>query len=314
MLAAPSLSHAGLGDLMKKAKEKAQQAVAPKPSSPEATVDEKPVFDEVTVELTPERLDHIVAAFESAAEAGTGRPALVEKLNQARDERNKLMEKNEQAIIAVRNKRGDLEVCYHDGYHEISDRKMKDYSQRALSDPALRDKYAKAAAKYNAAAAQGDSTAIAKLNEIMMGEMLPSPADSAEVRKKCGPMPPLTAAEQKLLDLDKQTASHEEQIRAIDDKVAEAQAKTGGLTPQQWGKALERIQAFLATQKGNGGGSGGGNGGGGRKGKADKGASSSESGSSSSDSGSGATSVRGYSKIEVEALEARMEKLRKYMG
>src|SRR5512144_1532310 len=76
-IALPSFSHAGLGDLMKKAKEKAQQAVAPK-ESPAATAEAaggQPVFDEVTLELTPARLDQIVAALEKAAAEGAPRPA-----------------------------------------------------------------------------------------------------------------------------------------------------------------------------------------------------------------------------------------------
>jgi len=60
-------------------------------------------------------------------------------------------------------------------------------------DPALRDKYAKLAMQYNAAAAQGDSTAIQTMQDAMAEEVLPSKEDSAKVWKDCGQMPPVSA-------------------------------------------------------------------------------------------------------------------------
>jgi hypothetical protein len=95
----------------------------------------------------------------------------------------------------------------------------------------------------------------------------------------------------------------------MDENVAKAQAKNSGLDRQQWAAALERISGYLgATKNANGG-----DGGGGRK---DKGSKSSDSGSSGAggsggSSGSGATiQVGGFSKVELEALEKRLERIR----
>jgi len=309
MTCASSPARAGLGDLMKKAKEKVTQASAPKTAatSPTAAAGGKPVFDDTTIELTSDRLDHILGAFKSAAAAGAGRPALAAKLNQVTTERGKLLEKNEESIIETRRKRDEIEVCCHDGYGEARDKRAMEFKDKALTDPAIREKFSKAAAQYNAAAAQGDSTAIAKLNEILQGEILPTAQDSADVRRKCGPKPAVTAAEAKLVELDKQIATLDEQIRAIDEKVADAQAKQGGLNRRQWAMALERIQLFLSHQSGDAGR------GGGRKGKADTGSSSASS--SSGSSGSGAVKAgHGFTQDEIDALEKRMSELRTYMG
>src|SRR5207247_7080460 len=74
-------SRAGLGSLVKKAKEKAAQAAgqqaAPKPSADAGKVE----FDSVVLELTNDRIEHILGAFKAASAAARGRPALLEKLN-----------------------------------------------------------------------------------------------------------------------------------------------------------------------------------------------------------------------------------------
>jgi hypothetical protein len=128
----------------------------------------------------------------------------------------------------------------------VQDRKTQEYQQKALTDPAIREKFAKVAMEHNAAAAAGDSAAIQKINAVLYSEILPSKEDSAAVRKGCGPVPSPSAEEKRLDALDKELSSLNEQIRNIDDQVSKEQ---GGLNPQQWGMALERIQMFLSARK-----------------------------------------------------------------
>jgi hypothetical protein len=269
----------GVGGLAKKAKEKAAKAAG---MAPEETVNkETVVFDGVVVELTGERLERIVATFKAAQAASAGRPALVEKLNKAQDERNKLMEKQGEAIQEIRRKRDDVEACRHDGLLETTNRKMEEYSQKALTDPTIREKFTKIAQQHNAAAMSGDSAAIKSAQDEIAAVVLPTREDTLDVYKKCGPLPPPLPSEVKRDDLDRQVASLFEQIRKIDEKVSEAQAAQGGMSREQFGMATERIQMYLDWRQ-------------------------SKSYSKSA--------TRGFTSEEIEALEKYLEKLLAAMG
>ncbi len=278
--ATPAL--AGIGNPLKKMKEKLAQKVAP-PEEEGAIGDDTVVFDEQVVELTDARLDRIVAAFKAAKSAGTGRPAAVEKLNKAMEERGNLWEKHGEAIMELQRKRGDLDVCYHDGYQEAQERKTQEYTQKALTDPALLAKFSRAAQEHNAGAARGDSTATAKLNAVLLSEMLPSSADSLAVRKKCGPMPPPMPAETKIAALDKEIAAQTETIRTIDMAMADAQAKELKMKNEQFAMAMERIQVYMAWKSWK---------------------------SKNSDT----RPLRGFTQEELDALEKHLEELRGSIG
>lgn len=272
---------AGFGDTLKKAKDKATQAVAGKeqPKVETGSV----VFDDVVLELTDERVGRIVSAFQAAKTAGAGRAAAVEKLNKTSEERGKIWEKNGEAIMELQRKRGDLEVCYHDGYREAQDRKSAEYAQRALSDPALRDKYMRAAQQYNEAAAKGDSAAIAKAQAVVLSETMISHEDSVAVRQKCGAMPPPTPPELKIAELEKEIAARNDEIRDIDRKVAEAQAQQLQMTGEQFAMASERIQMYLAWK-------------------------------SAATKSKNPPVLRGFTQEEIDAMEKRLAELRAALG
>jgi len=293
---------ARFGNPIKKAKEKLEKAVAP--NAEPAPAGGEVVFDNVVVELTNARVETIIATFEKAKAAGAGRGALVAQLDQKNQERDKLMEKDGDAMNALRNKRDDLNACYGAGYQEVTNRKMEEYKTRALSDPKLLAKYTKIAQENNAAIARGDSAAAARANSAILEEMLPSPEDSARVRQSCGAYPPKSAAETRLEALDKEIASLNEQIRQIDQKVAKAQAKDSGMTDQQWSVALERVQAYLDATKSTSNASRG------RK---------SKTGDQTANGGGNQATVTvksraGYTNAEVEVLEKHREQLRAALG
>jgi predicted nucleic acid-binding Zn-ribbon protein len=306
--AVSSSAAARIGNPIKKAKEKLQKAVEP---AAEPQTGNDVVFDNVVVELTNARVENIVAAFEKAKQAGAGRSALVEQLNQKNEERGKLMDKEGDAMSALRNKRDDINQCNQEGYSKAKDRKMEEYSKRAMSDPQLMAKFAKIAQENNAAVARGDSAAAARANNGILAEMLPSSEDSAAIRKSCGALPPKSAAEIRLEGLEKEIASLDEQLRAFDQKVAKAQAKEGGLTDQQWGVALERTQMYMDGSNASANAP-----------RARKGKSGNPSGDQGSQNGTGNTTSdghpatitiqprKGFSNAEVEVLEKHLEKLR----
>ena len=248
----------------------AEQKAAPQ--APEEPV----VFDDVTLELTDARLTEILTICARVDQLSAGRPALVERVDKANEERAKFMEKNEEKMQRLRDKRAEVEACQHEAYGEIRDRKTQDYAQRALTDPVLIEKYKNAAMKYNEAASKGDSVAIQKLNEVMYSEILPSKEDSANVVRKCGTVPPVSAEEKRLEALDKEIAAAQQAVRDHDEKIAdEIASEKGAMNRQQWAMATERIQMFL-----------------------------SQKGTSKNDH-------PGFSEDEVKAMEKRLEELKK---
>jgi hypothetical protein len=282
LLTVSAPARAGLGDMMKKAKDKALKTAGQKVSD-EAPPDscQKVEFDAVVAELTDERIERILATFKAAGEAGAGRPPLVEKLNHANDERGALMEKHAEAIQADRAKRSDIETCHHDGYQAATERRAEEYRSRALTDPALMAKFAKLAQENNERIMKGDSAALAKTNAAMIEEYLPTREDSLKVRKDCGPIPPKSAAEQRLEALDKQITALNDSIAKIDGRVAKAQSKQGGMDQQQWAMALERIQMYLSWRKNN---------------------------------SPAKSRACGFSEAEIAAMEKRLEQLRGALG
>jgi len=268
----------GLGGLAKKVKEKATKTT---PSEEGTITNDTVVFDDVTLELTGARIERILAVYQSAQAAGAGRPALVEKVQKTQDEQSKLRETSEKAIREAREKRDEVAACRHDALGEIRDRKMQEYSQKALTDPAMLAKFAKIAQQHNAAAAKGDTTAIKTEQDELAAVMMPTHDDTLGVYKKCGTMPPPLPAELRLADLDKETAALLEEIRKVDEKVADAQAEHGDMTREQFAMAVERIQMYIGWRK------------------------------VKSNSRSNA---KGFTSAELDAIEKYLEKLRAALG
>ena len=252
LAAAPGASALpGVGKLKKSAEEKAAKAAGvPQENSQQGTIDNKTVvFDDVVLELTGPRLEQIIATYDKAKAVSAGRPALAEKLNKAEAERSKHMEKHGEEMQQARQKRDDAASCRHEGLQQMMDQKMAEYSQKALTDPAIRDKFTKIAQQYNSAAASGDSVAIKSAQNAMMQVILPTHDDTMGVYQKCPDPPGPLAAETQLAAMDKDIAALYEQIRQIDNKVAEAQAERGQMTREQFAMAAERIQMYLGWRQ-----------------------------------------------------------------
>ena len=315
LLLTASQVSAGIGNPMKKAKQAAEKEAEKaagksddKSNSQSAQPCEQIVFDEYTVELTEARIVGIIDGYKKAADIAAPRAGLVEKRNKVMEERGKIWDKNGDKIMELQSKREDVKGCYHHGYQVAQERRAQEYAQRALSDPKLMEKYKNLAMQNNAAAAQGDSAAQARINQGILEEYLPTHEDSVEVRKSCGTIPPRTPEEDRIDALDKEQASLEQQIQQIDDRVAKAQSKAIGMKPGQWGVALERIQMFGGAKAQAPAASGG------RKKKGESGSESdsdSKSSESSGSSGSSASSSRcGYTDEEVKAIEKHADELR----
>lgn len=243
--AATALALPGVGGLAKKAKDKAAKAAGVKKDEGEPAIDNSTVvFDEQTLELTLERIDTMISTYKAAGAAVGGRQAIVDQYEKANSERGDYWQKEGETIMETQRKRDEVNTCRGDAIRAMVDAKMKDYSQKALTDPAIRDKYMKIAMQYNAAAAKGDSAAIANAQSAMMDVMMPSHADSVEAMKKCPPFPAELASERKVAAMDKRLAELSDQVRKFDEKISQAQAQHGNMTREQFATAAERIQMY----------------------------------------------------------------------
>jgi len=276
LTAAPP-AHAGFGDLVKKAKDKATKKAEVQEEDAAPAGDDQVVFDAYTLELTDQRLGGVISAYKKAGAAEGARGTFVEKVTKLETERSDFLDKNGEKIRAVEQKRDDIQGCLHHGYKEAEERRLKEYAERALTDPALLAKYSRVAQENNAKIAQGDTTAMNRANQAIIEEMVPTREDSAAIRQKCGPVPPPLASETALAKLDKDLAAANDNLRAYDKKVADTQADTSGMNGGQFATALERIRYYLGWR-----------------------------GSSKYKR----SATRGYSEEEIEALEKRLAELR----
>lgn len=240
----------GLGGLAKKAKEKATKE---KDSDEEGTADNsRVIFDDMTVQLTPARIDQVITALSEACAQAAGRASVAEELNQVQQEQAGFQEKHGEEMQRVRDQRDEAERCRHDAITALCNEKMMHYSQTALTDKATLDKFQKIAAKYNAAAAGGDSVATAKAQAEMLAVIMPSHEDSVNATRNCPPVPGKTALEGEKEKLDAKSAAIYDRLRAIDDKVAAAQEKKGGMNRAQFATAHERIWMWLMRRDSKG--------------------------------------------------------------
>jgi hypothetical protein len=293
---APS-ANARIGNPIKKAKEKLQKATGQlvEGQTPEG---DDVVFDNVTVELTDERVAKIVSTFQRYQAENAARQELTDRYDQKRQEQYEFANKNEEASGKLRAKRAEVEACYHESYQKITERKARELAENPM-DPARLARNAKLAQENNAAAAKGDSAAIARMQNALNADFIPSKEESVEVRRTCGTPPPKSAAEKKLEQLDQEIASQWEQIRAFDERIAKAQAKEGLLTQQQWSVALERVHLYAGATSSQD------SGGGGRKKKGEKSEKTEAEGSDAK-----VVYVKGFSKAELVVLAKHRAELR----
>lgn len=241
----------GIGNPLKKAKDTATKSAETKPA-PQAKNDEPPVFDEYVLELTEARVVGMLSACKKSAEALAARQPIVDNLNQVSDERAKLDQKEGEKVRDLQRKRGDVEVCYHDEYQKYLEKRRQELSAKAMSDPSSMQELSKLIQEQAMAQAKGDTAGVQRTTAAMMKWGAPTHDDTLAVKKKCGPIPPHSAAEDQLVAYDKQIASLNEQLRQMDERAAKEQAKATGMNEQQWGGARERIDAFLGIYKANG--------------------------------------------------------------
>jgi hypothetical protein len=238
---APLPAHAGLGSMVKSAKDKATQATGQKPAK-----GSPPKFDETTVELTGDMLDKLIACRKAANEVTKDRQKLVERSNQIQKELDDLQAKNHEAIIANTNKRGEVQNCRSVAFDELKQQKMMHIQERVQSNPQLIQRLSTVTAELSQAMAAGDTAKTSRLQQELDQIMGFTRADTLAIDKKCGQVPPVHPAQLRIDALNQEWNDIMARIRAMDEQTIQVEKDKCGMNEQQLGMAWDRIKKYLA--------------------------------------------------------------------
>jgi hypothetical protein len=255
---------AQLGGLVKKAREKAvEQQVEKRTGAVTASNgDAPPKFDNVTLELTADRVGQIITGFAAGraildgANGAPGRATLVARRDDASRKSATISSANSKTFDAYTEKRDASQRCRNDAMYasrqkrqQTSDQRTKELSAKAMSDPAFREKTMAVMQKMAAAQQKGDTAEIRRLAAELGVAPDDSKPDTLAADKVCGREPAKPAAMAEIEQLDAQAKALTDQIRELEEKSAATEAKESGLTDRQFFMARERIEAYLSVVK-----------------------------------------------------------------
>ena len=255
---------AQLGGLVKKARDEAieQQVEKRVGGSAASTADTPPKFDDVTVELTADRVAGIVrglAAGRAVLDGANGAPsraALVARRDAAATKSSELADANAKVFNAYVEKRDVSQRCRNDAMYASREKRQKESEERnkqlsskAMADPAFREKAIAIAQKMGVAQQKGDTAEIRRLSaELGISENDAKP-DTLAADKACGREPAKPAAMVQSEQLDAEATALSDQIRQLEERSAATEIKESGLNERQFLMARERIEAYLSAMK-----------------------------------------------------------------
>lgn len=248
---------AQLGGLVKKARDKVVENQVEKQiekRTPDGGA--APKFDDVTVELSADRLAQVIRGMTAGRAALGGREALVTRRDAAAQKSADLHDKNNKLISDYTDKRYKNERCRNDAMNEssderraVADKEMKEWQAKAMSDPAFREKAVAIAQKAGEAQARGDTAAVRKLMAEMGVKADDPKPDSLAADKACGLALPKPAVLAQIDSLDGIAKQLSEEIRKTEEKASATEVAQSGLTDRQFFMARERIEAYLSAVK-----------------------------------------------------------------
>ena len=246
---------AQLGGLVRKARDKVVE------NQVEKQVDKRvgtapPKFDDVTLELTAERLAQVTRGLTAGRAVLADREALVARRDAAAQKSADLHDKNNKLISDHTDKFYQNERCRNDAMNAsrekrsaAADKEVKEWQAKAMSDPAFRDKAVAIGVKMGEAQARGDTAAFRKLAAEMGLKADDPKPDSLAADKACGRPLPKPVVLVQIDSLDGIAKQLSEQIRKIEEKASATEVKESGLTERQFFMARERIEAYLSSVK-----------------------------------------------------------------
>lgn len=257
LVALAPAAHAGLGDLVQKAKDKAAKTVAGKPAASGSSASasggpEEIEFTDVLLELNGERIDLVLAGLKAGDQVLAGRAALVTKHSKLQDEAGGLVNQHGPAMDAAREKHHAADRCWREALEEKADARQQQMQQRMMSEPALRERVMAMSLEMAQAQAQGDTATVRRLQHDLLAMSAPTKADSLAARQKCGAVPPLHPMDLKVESLQREAAAVQKQIRDNDQKSIDAQVAASGLTEAQFAMARERLLMWYSSARSKG--------------------------------------------------------------
>ena len=255
---------AQIGGLVRKARDKAveQQVEKRLPGSNASNPGAPPKFDDVTVELTAERVTAIIRglgagrAVLDGANGAPGRATLVARRDEASQKSADLSTANAKAFNAYTEKRDASQNCRNEAMSASREKRQaaaeernKQLASKAMTDPAFREKAVTIGQKMGVAQQKGDTAEIRRLSaELGIGIDDPKP-DTLAADKACGREPAKPPAMVEVDRLDAQVRTLTDQIRQLEEKSAATEVKESGLNERQFHMARERIEAYLSSLK-----------------------------------------------------------------
>jgi hypothetical protein len=221
-----------------------------------------PKFDDVTLELTDDRVAQIIRGLSAGravldgANGSPSRATLVARRDDAARQSAALSDQNAKAFAAYDAKRdaamrcrNDASSAYREKYNKENEERQKEFQQKAMSDPAFRDKAMATAQKMAIAQQKGDTAELRRLMTELNGTAEAAGADSIAADKACGSLPPKPAARVQIEKLDAEANKLTDEIRKLEEQSAATEVKESGMTERQFQMARERVEAYLSAAK-----------------------------------------------------------------
>lgn len=262
--ALPHSASAQLGGLARRAKDKlvAQQVDKRANTVVASRTDAAPTFDDVTVELTSDRVAQIIRGLTAGravldgANGSPSRASLITRRDEAARKSAALSQENSKALEAYNTKRDANQRCRNDVISASrnkrqagADQRNKELQAKAMSDPAFRERAMAVAQKMAVAQQRGDTAEMKRLSAELGLVADDSKADSLAADKSCGSEPPKPAAMAQIEQLDAQANTLSDDIRKLEAKSAATEVKESSLTERQFLMARERTEAYLSAMK-----------------------------------------------------------------
>jgi hypothetical protein len=253
----PATASAQLSGLVKKARDKVVENKVEKQIE-KRTPDRgaAPKFDDVTVELSAERLTQMIRGLTAGRAALAGRETLVTRRDAAMQQSGELSDKNNKLISTYTDKRYENERCRNDAMNAsrdkrqaVADKETKEWQAKAMSDPAFREKAVAIAQKAGEAQARGDTAAVRKIMAEMGVKADDPKPDTIAADKACGRPPAKPPVLVQIDSLDGIAKELSEQIRKKEEKASATEVTESGLSDRQFFMARERIEAYLSSVK-----------------------------------------------------------------
>ncbi len=244
LVGVPRSTPAQFGGLIKKkiATAAAGQAQAVKPAG------ENVAFDNITLELTTDRLDKVIAGKQAGrklAEGPNGVNAVREKKDALDEQLRQLRDKNGKVFDAWDTRKSAISSCRDSVLSARQEKIAESFQVNAMNNPELLQKMSELGMATQKAMAKGDTALARKLTLQTAAMMEPTRADSLAADRKCGSTKDAPAVVAQATSLQEQIDQLENQVRAAEVATSKAELKESGLTEKQLAMACERIQYYM---------------------------------------------------------------------